>query len=234
MCLLNGISPKSFSRRWMNENRKRPSDIGSTSNKSMEQYRSDEDVLMYKELRGLGQTEERSFDRSGEADELRKGVIAEVRDPEVAARVDCDGVGLKQACIGREARDRREHLTGRSRRRTGKLGDGWAAIIRHPDIARAIDGNALRVRNASANISVGDDRSGAGDLADAVTEEICHPEVPRLVEGEPGGPVAAGNVGELLAVGRDLGDGVLPWLAIQPLWLPSMATATGKTKLVVV
>src|SRR6266702_1920118 len=81
----------------------------------------------------LGRPDERSLYRNGEADELCEGVVAEVRDPDVAAGVDGDGEGLEHVGVGRPAGCGREGLARTGGCGAGKLGEGGSAEVGDPD-----------------------------------------------------------------------------------------------------
>ena len=69
----------------------------------------------------------------------------------------------------------------------------WTAVVGDPDCAGSVDGEALRVVEASAGVTVGDDRAGTGDLADAVACIVGCPDIAVLIDGEAVGAVAAGD-----------------------------------------
>ena len=59
------------------------------------EYRCDDSVLG-----GLWRAEEWGFDGGGETYELGESVVAEVGDPDVAARVDGEGEGFQHGGVG--------------------------------------------------------------------------------------------------------------------------------------
>ena len=137
---------------------------------------------------GLRGAEERSLDGGGEADDLGEGVGIEIGDPEVAAGIDGDGEALAELGSGRPAGCRGEDLSGRTGSGTGELGDGGTKVVRDPDVAGAIDRDALRMVDAGLVITVaaGDDGAVSGELADAVAVVVGDPDEAALIDGDAG------------------------------------------------
>jgi len=150
------------------------------------------------------------------AEEHDEVVVAEVRDPDVAAAVWNDAVRQQQERHGRwgasvaEAIGWGKHRAGSCGVGTGDFRDGFAAIVGKPDVSAGVHGDS----GGRAGLWRGDEgesleECGAGgrDFAEGAVVVVGDPGVAVGVCRDAIGAKAAVGVAEDVAVQIDMGDG---------------------------
>jgi hypothetical protein len=134
-------------------------------------------------------------DRRARADEFCNSVERGIRNPDISGAIDGDAEGDIQPSL--VAGGGGDGGAGGVELADGAVGvwrlDLVACAIDHPDIACAVDGDALGNIEAAAGVSrgTGDGRTGGAKLADAVRARstVRYPDVAGGIDGEAPGIV---------------------------------------------